>query len=289
MARSKRNRDLDKFEAGGQAVIALVILLAFAGGGIHGLGERIIALMSLLFFLVLLVAALAGIFWVIKNTNWSAGSQNQSSHTANHSVPRTASASTGATRTDRSVRPADELYNWGTQAILERLQKIDWYQFEKFCEALLRAEGYSVDRKGGAQPDGGVDLIATKFDGNDTLIQCKHWNAWKVGAPTVRQMLGSMTDFQVRKGAIYTMKGWTQPALEFARKHDIQLVSGTQLAERAQKKLSHTQLNTILNNDTHHCPKCESTMVWRTGKFDPFWGCSTYPRCRGILKHSGPR
>ncbi len=39
-----------------------------------------------------------------------------------------------------------------------------------------------------------------------------------------------------------------------------------------------------------HCPKCGSEMVLRTAKSgsnqgEQFWGCSNYPRCRGILKH----
>lgn len=38
------------------------------------------------------------------------------------------------------------------------------------------------------------------------------------------------------------------------------------------------------------CPKCGSTMVLRTAKSGAnrggeFWGCSTFPRCRGILKY----
>lgn len=29
------------------------------------------------------------------------------------------------------------------------------------------------------------------------------------------------------------------------------------------------------------CPDCRSEMVRRSGKYGDFWGCSTYPRCRG--------
>jgi hypothetical protein len=89
---------------------------------------------------------------------------------------------------------------------------------------------------------------------------------------------------KVKQGAIYSMKQWTQPAAEFARKHGIQMVDGAQLAERALTTLSRGMLDQILNNNTHHCPKCESPMVYRTGKFKPFWGGSSYPRCRGTIK-----
>lgn len=30
-----------------------------------------------------------------------------------------------------------------------------------------------------------------------------------------------------------------------------------------------------------NCPKCGSQMVERSGKYGRFWGCSTYPKCRG--------
>lgn len=42
-------------------------------------------------------------------------------------------------------------------------------------------------------------------------------------------------------------------------------------------------------NPTPKCPKCGSEMVLRTAKSGPnqgekFWGCSNFPKCRGILK-----
>ena len=32
------------------------------------------------------------------------------------------------------------------------------------------------------------------------------------------------------------------------------------------------------------CPKCESPMVRRTSKYGPFFGCSSYPKCKHIEK-----
>jgi DNA topoisomerase-1 len=32
-----------------------------------------------------------------------------------------------------------------------------------------------------------------------------------------------------------------------------------------------------------HCPKCDSPMKMRFGKFGPFLGCTKYPECRGIV------
>lgn len=177
---------------------------------------------------------------------------------------------------------------WSNASIREALDEIDWYQFEKFCAALLRADGFQVERKGGAQPDGGVDLIVAK-SGARALIQCKHWKTWVVQEKVIREMLGSMTHFKVSQGAIYTLKGWTEPARRFAAEHDITLVNGDELAQSAMTQLTSTQLEELLRPREHHCPKCESEMVLKTGNFEPFWGCSRYPACRGKLNHAGAR
>lgn len=275
MARSKRNKELDRIEAGLKAALALLILVTFLTGGIHGFGERLMSLVLLLVLGGIAIASLVGIVLILRKLLFS---QARTSTTSSEYTQPQSQASC------RWKAAPEKAFEWSQATILERMGKIDWYQFEKFCAAILKAEGYSVARKGGAQPDGGVDLIASKYADNDTLIQCKHWRTWKVGESVVRQMLGSMTDFGVRLRAIYSIKQWTQPAAEFARKHDIQMVDGAQLAERALAKLTPGMLDQILNNDTHHCPKCESPMIYRTGSFKPFWGCSTYPRCRGTIK-----
>ena len=286
MARRKRNKEFDRIEAGIKAVLGVLILLAFMTGGLNGFAERLISLTVLLLLGCVCVAAMAGIMMVARKAIWPLSKPATRRTAPYFSATPPQRAATTAPRPPKAVVAPEPVkaIEWNRETILKQMEAIDWYQFEKFCAAILKAEGYSVERKGGAQPDGGVDLIACKFDGNDTLIQCKHWRTWKVGEPVVRQMLGSMTDFGVKKGAIYSMKQWTQPAADFARKHSIEMVDGSELAERAQAVLSYETLDNILNNDTHHCPKCESPMVYRTGDFKPFWGCSTYPRCRGQIK-----
>jgi|GEM_PF-2308834 len=42
--------------------------------------------------------------------------------------------------------------------------------------------------RGGKPADGGVDLIARK-NGETTVVQCKHWQAWKAGLMPVREQL----------------------------------------------------------------------------------------------------
>jgi len=180
---------------------------------------------------------------------------------------------------------------WTVNSIFDALGKIDWYQFEKFSAALLRNEGYVVERKGGAHPDGGVDLIATK-DNETILVQCKHWKTWDIKPKTVREMIGTMMINQTSKGAIYTLKGATRAAQKLATQQAVRIEDGYSLADRALRQLTKEELDRILNANMHHCPICEAEMIWRQGlKFKPFWGCSRYPThgCRGKLKYTGAR
>lgn len=281
MGRSRRNREIDRYEAGAKFVLMLIVLAALGLGGIQNFTQTFIGLLTLLIILCVMGAAAFGIITLIRKTDWSPLFKKSSlTDQPNLRAPLKPKAQVQCVH----VAATSNSVKWDDQSVYRQMQKIDWYQFEKLCAAILEAEGFSVKRKGGAQPDGGVDLIACKFDGNETLIQCKHWNSWKVGEPVVRQMLGSMADFGVRLGAIYTMKGWTQPAQEFANKHHIQLVSGEELARRAHQTIAPKQLNIILDDSVHHCPKCEAPMILRTGDFKPFWGCSRFPKCRGKIK-----
>ena len=43
-----------------------------------------------------------------------------------------------------------------------------------------------------------------------------------------------------------------------------------------------SRANGTLN--TPDCPRCNSQMQRRSGKYGQFWGCSKYPRCNGIRK-----
>ncbi|MDQ8209303.1 restriction endonuclease [Coraliomargarita sp. SDUM461003] len=277
MTRRRKAKE-DKAVLGIQAVFAVLILIALAGGGLNGFAERLVGLIVLVLLASIALAALVGIILVIQRTDWSQLTQNNSVNVQPN--PRPISSTFTSAQAP--------IFRWTTSEILKYMSEIDWYQFEKFCASILEAEGFTVARKGGASPDGGVDLIVQKNQ-TRTLIQCKHWRTWKIREPVIRQLLGSMIDFEVNKAAVFFSGHSTEPAMDFAAKHGIGLVNGEALAERALNALSTEQLNQILKCKEHHCPKCDSLMVWRTGDFKPFWGCSRFPKCRGTLKHSGPR
>lgn len=285
MSRRRRNQELDVAEIVFKLVLLLVLLPALLIGGLGGFAKVFTSLLSLVAVVLMAAAGLVVLWFVgraIYRHWWVPRSQDVANPTAWAMPPRLG-------RPDASpVSQPEPPRQWTAATILTALGEIDWFQFERFCAALLCTEGYEVVRKGGARPDGGVDLIAEK-GGERILVQCKHWRTWTVKENVIREMLGSMTHFQVRSGAIYVLSGWTRPAGDFAVLHSITLVDGEELAGRALARLSTKELDEVLNLTVHHCPKCEAPMVWREGNFRSFWGCSTYPRCRGTLKHAGAR
>jgi len=168
----------------------------------------------------------------------------------------------------------------------ERLRTMDWFQFEKIVAAAYRKAGYNVTRRGGANPDGGIDLILQK-DGEQIAVQCKHWKTRDVGVRVVREFLGALMDAGLKKGVFVTLCGSTGEAKQLAERHGIEILNETAVVKMLESidASYDPQMLAILNDTTKYCPKCESVMVLRTAAQGPnpgsqFWGCSNYPGCR---------
>jgi hypothetical protein len=166
----------------------------------------------------------------------------------------------------------------------EKLDRLDWFQFEKLIALLYSARGCNVERRGGANPDGGIDLIVDS--GTERFaVQCKFWKAYEVGVRQVREFLGALQDAGIPEGVIVSIKGFTAPARELAARHKIELIGKSSLLGML-KDASFTphirEINAIMDSDDKRCPKCERQMLLRTSSKDgsKFWGCSAYPRCR---------
>jgi hypothetical protein len=294
VARRRRDPTFDRVAAIAKLALGLLLLAALGIGGVTGFVPALVGLLWLVLVVVFAVCA-AGVIFLVLRSLFRAWRESRVSLPEAptgwrdlQSKPFPSQYRTGTFAPNCDVSGAAQSAVWTASSIRTALDEIDWYQFEKFCAALLRSDGFAVERKGGAQPDGGVDLIAARAT-ERRLVQCKHWRTWVVQEKVVREMLGSMTHFEVNRGAIYTLKGWTKPAAAFAAGHAIELVDGAALARAALARLSPTELDQFLKPREHHCPKCESPLVLRTGAFTAFWGCSTYPRCRGKLNHAGAR
>jgi len=183
---------------------------------------------------------------------------------------------------------------------LEDVRALPWEQFELLVGEYYRRRGFMVEERGGASPDGGIDIVLKK-GGRTILVQCKHWKVLKVGVRPVRELLGVMSHECANGGILVTSGQFSAEANDFAQKNGIELVDGEALVSmvrsvqeargrRAANDSSPRPEPTVPFQETSTapaCPKCGSPMVLRTAKRGPnagsqFYGCQKYPACRGI-------
>jgi restriction system protein len=190
-----------------------------------------------------------------------------------------------------SIRPiAKPVHDsFSTDDLIERLRSIDWFQFEKVVALMYEGQGYIVDRRGGANPDGGIDMVI-KRNGARRAVQCKQWKSWKLPEKTVREFVGAMHIAGITQGVFVILSGCTEPARQLAQEREIEIVDEDVLARMLEAAGApyDPAVRALLDDERKYCPKCESEMVLRTTRKGPnaggqFWGCSTYPRCNFMM------
>lgn len=171
---------------------------------------------------------------------------------------------------------------------------LDWREFERLIGEGFRRRGYQVAETGGGGPDGGVDLMLSK-DGERGLVQCKHWRAASVGVEVVRELYGLMAARGAVRGFVVTSGRYSSAAREFASGRNVELIDGTclrQLLRDGRGGAAVPEADAVAQafsaTRSPVCPRCKSVMVRRTaGRGQhagrPFWGCSRFPDCRGIV------
>jgi len=175
-----------------------------------------------------------------------------------------------------------------SQTGLESIRGLSWREFEQLLAAAFRRQGYGVDDTGPGA-DGGVDLVL-HGKGGRILVQAKHWKARKVGVQKVRELLGVRAAARAAGAILVTSGEATAEARRFARANGIDLIEGCEL-ERMIRDVQHRPDEGVPTQPAAavaepECPRCGSPMVRRTARQGAnagrdFWGCSTYPKCRG--------
>lgn len=178
---------------------------------------------------------------------------------------------------------------------LPAIRRMSWQNFERLVGEAFRRQGYVVVEVGGPGPDGGVDLILHRRT-EKIVVQCKHWQK-PVGVTPVRELRGVVAREKARRGILVTSSSYTEEALAEAKGQPLELIDGLKLLRlvqaiwvgdaedqqetpRSQEAIPTPALETL-------CPSCGSKMVVRLARQGPnaggeFWGCSTFPKCRGI-------
>jgi Restriction endonuclease/Topoisomerase DNA binding C4 zinc finger len=285
MPRRRKNNEFALVELFAQLGGILLLLLLLAVGP-----SNFAALIQNIFTLLVLGAALlivVGIGIFLFKTKW----KRQNHHTLYihdfSSVDSTPGPSIPRPPTPRSEPKPQPL---SRISFLDHLRNIDWFQFEKLVALAYEYQGFVVTRRGGAKPDGGIDLVIEK-DKMRTAIQCKQWKTWNVGVKPVREFLGALTDARIDRGIVITLNGYTGDARLLAEKHGIKIINEMGLAKMLDGSNLHQDPRAleILNDIKKYCPKCERLMVERVAGKGPnsgqrFWGCSGYPKCRFTMQ-----
>jgi restriction system protein len=168
---------------------------------------------------------------------------------------------------------------------------LSWQEFEALVGEGFRQRGFHVTERGGAAPDGGIDLILNK-DREKFLVQCKQWRAQQVGVSIVRELYGVMAAEGAAGGYVVTSGKFTKDAVQFAQGRNIELIDGNKLEGLLREKSAAPAAAKVAPNqrtpmaDAPRCPSCGAPMVERVAKQGPnagttFWGCGQYPKCRG--------
>jgi restriction system protein len=177
---------------------------------------------------------------------------------------------------------------------LDWVNSITWQQFENLVGEIFSARGYAVENVGGGGADGGIDLRLLR-EGERTLVQCKRWKVFKVGVKPIREFYGVMMSERVDRGIFVSSGVYTNEALRFAEGKPLELIDGAQFAAMAKDFQAHalgkssTSADQMLPDSVPErplCPTCGGEMVLRRAKAgknagQEFWGCCTFPRCRG--------
>lgn len=215
-----------------------------------------------------------------------------------------AGAGLSAWKAHKRSRLADEVRDDPTVSTLNQMH---WQEFESVVGEAFRRRGYSVTERGGAGPDGGVDLVIRKGS-ESTVVQCKQYRATQVGVAIVREIFGAMTAEGASAGMVVSLGTFTRDAQAFASGRNIKLVTANELQallrEGAQGPRPHRKVASRANagpieyvgaavpsaaaiavSDTA-CPRCKSPMTKRVAKAGAnvgkaFWGCARFPECRG--------
>jgi restriction system protein len=182
-------------------------------------------------------------------------------------------------------------YQSGLNVESKPTDEMNWQQFELLVGQAFRGQGYFVIDGGNTGADGGVDVYLKK-DGLKYFVQCKHWKNKKVGVAVARELYGVIAGAGVEGGFVVCSGGFTNDAKAFAENKQIELIDqhglNRMLKGVPQPAVEDRIEPTVNLSEMLECPKCSSTMIKRKARQgaragQEFWGCSNYPKCRGIV------
>jgi restriction system protein len=117
---------------------------------------------------------------------------------------------------------------------------------------------------------------------------------FSVGRPVLQQMFGIMTAESADEAIIVTSGQFTAEARAFATGKPIQLLDGSNLLDLVKSVQAGREIGSNVVPELAQapapprCPQCGMEMLLRTARRgtragSKFWGCTSYPACKGTL------
>lgn len=179
------------------------------------------------------------------------------------------------------------------QSSIESIRALSWQEFELLVGEAFRRKGFKVLENGGGGADGGIDLFLQK-NGKRSIVQCKRWRTVSIGVTHIRELYGVTTGLQANDCIFVSSGNYTAEARLFAENKPIWLIDGVELLEligtvQTEPNFSQISPNIQAKSTVPSCPICTSAMIKRTARKgnnagNEFWGCSTFPRCKGTVQ-----
>ena len=157
---------------------------------------------------------------------------------------------------------------------------------------IYRRRGFTVEISAGLGADGRHDLTLRKGSKN-ILVQCKHWNEWKVSEPSLREFYGRVIEESANSGIFVTSGAYTHDARSFVEGKPLELVGRAELEQLLEEVTAPGEnifdlarwVDRFAANARvvdPSCPFCHQPMNLRRsvqGKVS--WSCQSFPKCAG--------
>jgi restriction system protein len=130
--------------------------------------------------------------------------------------------------------------------------------------------------------------VVLEHDSETTVVQAKHWRRDRVGVTLVRELYGVPRAMRAQHAMFVVQGSYTADARQFAAQVGLTLVDDEELLRIIGTGIrgEALELPVLSPVSAPLCPACGAAMVRRTARQGPragpdFWGCSTFPACRG--------
>lgn len=169
---------------------------------------------------------------------------------------------------------------------------LTWADFERNLAASYEPLGWTVLRRGGSRPDGGVDIELAR-PGEKVLVQCKHWSRRQVGVKEVRELWGVVAHEGATRAVLATTGYFTDAASDFAIGKPLDLMDRPKVESFIQGSAAFLPAVRAPRTEDFGpatpCPACGRPMILRTARRgtrvgEQFWGCSGFPDCRQVIR-----